>query len=60
MRKSQFALVFFIALSACAGTPPAQQASAKECTSADQDATGTKITRVQECTAGQLTGPTTP
>ena len=60
MRKSQFALAFFVALSACAGTPPAQQGLAQECTLADQDATGTKITKAEECKPAQPTGQNTP
>ena len=49
MRMCLIALTLSCALSACATTQQASQSSDEECSLVDQDATGTKITKKQEC-----------
>jgi len=53
MRMCLVALAFSLVLTGCAATTQeAGGASVPECSLVDQDATGTKITKKQECTPG--------
>jgi hypothetical protein len=49
MRMRLVGLGFSLALSACATTQKTNEASTQECSLVDEDATGSRITKKQEC-----------